>query len=273
MAAVAQSVELLVVVQAVAGSSPTSRPRSGIMHGGMDISLIIPAHNEEKVIGRCLECALRNGAGKFKEIIVVDNASTDATARIASGYPGVRVVREPRRGTGHARQTGAEHAVGDILAYIDADVEIPIGWVAYIERVFNERQDVVFLSGPYRYMREEGARYPTWLLNAVWWITPPVYWIVGYMGNGGNCAMRASALRAAGGHGREFAFYGDDTDLARRMRAVGKTLWRLRFNNVSSPRRFEQRGLVPLCFAYILNYWWPVLFGRPFSPGHHDLRR
>ena len=44
-------------------------------------------------------------------------------------------------------------------------------------------------------------------------------------------------------------------------------------NNFSSPRRFEEQGIVKTCVTYMLNYWWPVLFHRPYTPGHHDLKR
>ena len=53
----------------------------------MEISLVIPAFNEEKYIGACLDSVLRSAKGKLKEIIVVDNASTDGTARVgANGW-------------------------------------------------------------------------------------------------------------------------------------------------------------------------------------------
>lgn len=239
----------------------------------MEISLVIPAFNEEASIGRCLEAAIKNSKGKFKEIVVVDNASTDRTGEIARSYPGVTVIREDRKGTGHARQTGAENATAEILAYIDADAIIPEGWVEYIERTFEHNPKVVFLSGAYRYHRGESKRYPWWVLDAIWWFTPPVYWAVGYIGNAGNCAMRADALKKIGGHDRSLAFYGDDTDLARRFHTVGKTLWRMNFNNFSSSRRFDQEGIGQMCLKYMINYWWPVLFHRPYSPGHHDLKR
>lgn len=237
------------------------------------ISLIIPAYNEEGHIGQCLESAIKGGRGRFKEIIVVDNGSTDKTAEVASRYPGVQVVTERRKGTGNARQTGAEAASGEILAYIDADISTPPNWVDFIIKTFARRPKVVFLSGPYRYRHHAGAPYPAWWLNAIWWVTPPVYWLVGYIGNGGNCAMRADALKKIGGHDRTIAFYGDDTDLARRFYAVGKTIWTLRFYNYTSARRFYEAGVVKTCVKYVLNYWWPVLFHRPFSSGHHDLKR
>ena len=238
----------------------------------VDISLIIPAYNEEASIGLCLDMAIKNSKGKFKEIIVVDNASTDKTAEVAKQRPGVRVVQEDRKGTGHARQSGAEAASGEILAYIDADSHIPDDWVDKIERWFSNDPKLVFLSGAYRYHRHEITRYPAWFLDFVWWFSLPAYWVVGFMGNTGNCAIRAIALREVGGFDRSILFYGDDTDVSRRLHKVGKTVWSMRFYNYSSPRRFEQAGLFTTYLTYLLNYWWPVLFHRPYTPGHHFIK-
>ena len=238
------------------------------------ISLVIPAYNEEGHIGLCLESVLQVTAGRFKEIIVVNNASTDKTLEVASQFQdrGVRVITEMRKGTSHARQTGAEAATGDIIAYIDADVSLPENWIDFIERTFQDPK-VVFLSGPYRYRPHKNAPFPAWWLNAIWWVTPIADWTVGYIGNGGNCAMRAGALKQIGGHDRTIVFYGDDTDLSRRFHAVGKTIWSLRFYSYSSARRFYEVGVIRTCYNYLLNYWWPVFFHRPYMTGHHDLKR
>ncbi|MEY4747716.1 MAG: hypothetical protein RLZZ416_765 [Candidatus Parcubacteria bacterium] len=236
----------------------------------MEISLVIPAYNEEAVIGTCLETAIKNGKGRFKEIIVVDNASTDRTSEIARSYPGVTVVREERKGTGNARQTGFEHTTGDIVAYIDSDSLIPEHWVDMIEWWFNGDPNLVFLSGAYRY--HKGDYYPAWFLDFIWWFSMPAYWAVGYMGNTGNCAVRSSALKKIGGFDRSILFYGDDTDLSRRLHKVGRTVWSLQFYNYSSPRRFEQAGIFTTSWTYMLNYWWPVLFHKPFTPGHHFIK-
>lgn len=58
----------------------------------MKISLIIPAYNEEKNIRICLKKALEKAPQNLIEILVVDNASTDGTAKIASSFTKVRVV-------------------------------------------------------------------------------------------------------------------------------------------------------------------------------------
>ncbi len=86
------------------------------------ISFIIPAHNEEAWVGRCVS-AIRSGAESLDEpheIIVVDDASNDATAAIAR-QQGAQVVRVDHRQIAATRNSGAEQASGDILFFVDAD--------------------------------------------------------------------------------------------------------------------------------------------------------
>jgi glycosyltransferase involved in cell wall biosynthesis len=86
------------------------------------ISFIVPAHNEEAWIGRCVS-AIRNGTeslGEPHEIIVVDDASSDTTASIAR-QQGAQVVRVEHRQIAATRNTGAQQAHGDILFFVDAD--------------------------------------------------------------------------------------------------------------------------------------------------------
>ena len=86
------------------------------------ISFIIPAHNEEAWIGRCVS-AIRNGAkslGQPHEIIVVDDASIDATAAIAQ-QEGAQVVRVEHRQIAATRNAGAQQTHGNVLFFVDAD--------------------------------------------------------------------------------------------------------------------------------------------------------
>src|SRR4051812_20854522 len=97
----------------------------------MKISFVIPAYNEEHVIAKCIgsiQEELLNG--KYDaEIIVANNASNDRTKEIALGFPGVRVVDEPRKGVRFARQTGYMASTGELIANIDADNMLPKGWL------------------------------------------------------------------------------------------------------------------------------------------------
>ena len=82
------------------------------------ISVIIPAYNEESSIGLVLDALPQE---KIHEIIVVDNCSTDATARVAQEH-GARVVKEPRKGYGSACRKGIDELdAPDIVVFIDGD--------------------------------------------------------------------------------------------------------------------------------------------------------
>ena len=82
------------------------------------ISIIIPAYNEESSIGLVLDALPQE---KLHEIIVVDNGSTDATARVAEEH-GARVVKEPRKGYGSACLKGIDELdAPDIVVFIDGD--------------------------------------------------------------------------------------------------------------------------------------------------------
>ena len=82
------------------------------------ISIIIPAYNEESSIGLVLDALPQE---KIHEIIVVDNCSTDATARVAQEH-GARVVKEPKKGYGSACRKGIDELdAPDIVVFIDGD--------------------------------------------------------------------------------------------------------------------------------------------------------
>src|SRR3989344_9298604 len=114
----------------------------------MKVSLVVPAYNEEKYIGLCLESIVKNG-GELYEIVVVDNASTDRTAEIAAGFGRVRVVSESKKGVTRARQRGAQESSGDIIAFIDGDTRMPEHWVREVIKDFETDEKLVCLSGPY----------------------------------------------------------------------------------------------------------------------------
>jgi glycosyltransferase involved in cell wall biosynthesis len=88
------------------------------------ISVIVPAYNEESVIGDLLQelKAVLSKAEENHEVIVVDDGSTDETYSVSSSISGVRVVRHPyNKGNGAAVKTGIQKARGERLIIIDAD--------------------------------------------------------------------------------------------------------------------------------------------------------
>jgi glycosyltransferase involved in cell wall biosynthesis len=112
----------------------------------MHLSVIIPAFNEDRLIERSLQSvAISIGAnqkpGFTSEIIVVDNNSTDNTAELAR-QAGARVVFEPINQIGRARNTGAAHATGDWLLFLDADSLLSPGLFADILKLIEEGKHV-----------------------------------------------------------------------------------------------------------------------------------
>ncbi len=111
----------------------------------MKVSVIIPAHNEELNIGRCLDALLKQEEAP-DEILVVDNNSTDKTTSITRSK-GMRVIKESKQGIAYARNAGYNHASGDIIARCDADTIVPTDWIKKIKKNFKQRK-IDALAGP-----------------------------------------------------------------------------------------------------------------------------
>jgi glycosyltransferase involved in cell wall biosynthesis len=88
------------------------------------ISIVIPAHNEEQVIGRCIGSIVRDAAPGEFEVVVVTNGCTDRTAEVASAFAEVSVVDCPVASKPAALNAGDEAATGFPRMYIDADIEV-----------------------------------------------------------------------------------------------------------------------------------------------------
>jgi len=96
----------------------------------LEVSVIVPARNEEASLGACLESLVGQPGVSF-EIIVVDDGSTDRTSEIARSFAGVRLIEagplpEGWSGKSNAVYAGAQHARGEWLLFTDADtVHLP----------------------------------------------------------------------------------------------------------------------------------------------------
>ncbi len=102
------------------------------------MSVVVPVRNAEDTIAACLTSLL---AGDYpverRELIVVDNGSTDRTAEIVRSF-GVRCLHEPRRGVSHARNRGIDAARGAVIAFIDGDCLAGPTWISEIARPFED---------------------------------------------------------------------------------------------------------------------------------------
>lgn len=242
------------------------------------ISFVVPAYNEELLLPACLAAIRAEVArtGTAAEIIVVNNASTDSTAAVAAATPGVVVVDQPVKGLVQARSAGFLASRGDLVANIDADTLIPEGWLDRVLAEFARKPRLVVLSGPYDYHDvplhiRAFARafyvmgYSTYLFNKH-------VLGVGAMVQGGNFVLLRSAMEGIGGYSDAFTFYGEDTDVARRMSKVGDVVFTFRLMAKSSGRRLRGDGVMMTGLRYGTNYLWATFFRKPFTTAWNDYR-
>ncbi len=120
------------------------RVAARLSSAGPGASVIIPVHNRLDYTKRCLG-SLRAHGGGIEEIIVIDNGSTDGTARYLSGLQGVRVLRNrENRGCAAAWNHGLEAAASPWVLFLNNDVVVTEGWVeGMLEFAVRNRTDVV----------------------------------------------------------------------------------------------------------------------------------
>jgi hypothetical protein len=92
------------------------------------------------------------------------------------------------------------------------------------------------------------------------------------MVQGGNFVVKRDALAEAGGFSDTFQFYGEDTDIARRMNQVGNVTFTWKMMAQSSGRRLRGDGVVMTGIRYSANYIWATFFRKPFTSAWNDYR-
>ncbi len=246
----------------------------------MKLSFVIPAYNEAHYLPDCLNAILKQ---KEKlpydiEIIVVNNASTDRTRKIAESYAsrGIVVVNEPEKGLVRARRAGFRAATGDLIANVDADTRLTDGWIKKVMEAFAKDEKLVAFSGPFIYYdvprKVRAFTKLFYYLGYFFYLINRFILRAGSMLQGGNFVVRRSALEKAGGYNTDIDFYGEDTDVARRLSKVGKVRFAFGLPMYSSGRRLAKEGGLTMALRYGLNYFWMIFFKRPFSKVSVDVR-
>lgn len=234
------------------------------------ISVIIPAHNEAKILADTLQRNVEALGTHVKEIIIVDNASTDNTAEIAAQFSEVTIVQEPEKNLAMARHTGFEAAQGDILVFLDADTFVTKWWLDRLHKNFRNSK-VVCLSGPYIY-HDLPWYLRDLLIVGLLCTLYPFHLLVRPVVIGGNFAIRRETLMAMEGFNHKIKFYGDDSDIAKRARQHGRVKFDLRLAAKSSGRRFREQGYLKTTGLYFTNSLWVHFRGAPRHEEHQDFR-
>lgn len=212
----------------------------------MKISVVVPAYNEEALLGSCLasvKAAFAAFPGAAYELVVCDNNSTDGTAAAAAAA-GARVVFEPLRLIGMARNAGAARAEGEWLLFVDADSELSAGTLGEALALMRGGRCV----GGGALIGFDAPAPPPWgrALTGLWNLISRSLRLAA----GSFLFCRRDAFLAAGGFSPQL-YAGEELLLSRRLRRLGLAKG-LSFEiitsapHVSSGRKFRLYGFTEL---------------------------
>jgi glycosyltransferase involved in cell wall biosynthesis len=190
----------------------------------MDVSVVIPALNEELLLSRCLHGLSTQSWQRPFEVIVVDNGSTDQTRRVAAMWSDrlhLRIVTQPLRGRGSARRAGFEAAETSIILSTDADSVVPTDWISRLTEELVTHPTIVAVTS-YCYI-DDGS----WLTNRTVRVgmraSLRLYHLFRrhHLLTGSTFGVRRSAYLAAGGFDPSVDLL-EDVDLGIRLSNIGE---------------------------------------------------
>jgi glycosyltransferase involved in cell wall biosynthesis len=186
------------------------------------VSVVVCAYNAARTLPECLRSLGEVNYPDY-EVILVDDGSKDNTPEIAADFPSIQYVRQTNQGLSVARNVGAEHATGEIIAYTDADCVADADWLRCLVQAM-ESQQVDAIGGPNITPHSDG-----WSAQCV----------AASPGNpshvmlddsraehipGCNMAFRRDALLRLGGFDPQYRQAGDDVDMCWRLLDEGGSI-------------------------------------------------
>lgn len=212
------------------------------------VSIIIPTYNEEKYIGRAL-ASIKKQSFKNYEIIIGDGESKDNTAKIAKQY-GAKVLQKNCKTAAAARHTASLAAKGKILVFTGADVEAEKDWLEKIIAPI-QKGEADWVLG------KICALDGNWLDEAALSLIEPLAKIMNMLGlpyvYAENLACKKSIYTKAGGFNPALVT-GEDTELAIRLRKIGKFAFVSDAKVKVSLRRVRKWGYVKYLIFHITNF-------------------
>ena len=204
----------------------------------MDISVIVPAYNEEKYIEATLRSVKNQKTSLKRELIVADCKSTDKTVEIAKRYAD-KIVVSPKRDVAIARNSGAAVARGRKLVFIDSDTEILPDYLEFIYKKFEKTPHLVGLSTSFKFSKqspklifaEEVTNAYLIMRSQIGLATLPGF---------NTCALK-DKFEKVGGFKSGLL---EDVQLSRDLNLLGKTEYLLEKKVITSSRKLERWGLL-----------------------------
>jgi peptidoglycan/xylan/chitin deacetylase (PgdA/CDA1 family) len=227
------------------------------------ISVVIPALNEERLLPGCLE-SLRNQDYKGEyEIIVVDNGSTDDTAKIARNFGAKVVPCSERKSVFYARQVGAEAACGDIIAQADADTVYPRNWLITIADCFSSHPDAVAVTGRFIYKDPPSwAGFEYFLRDCANRLTAALFGRP-LLVSGATFAFRRSAFLNVGGY-QDSSYSADQYGISSRLSKMGKVAYDRNLYALTSSRSVRKPLFICIMEGSVHIGRWGAYMGRGY---------
>lgn len=220
-----------------------------------DVSIIIPAYNEEKYIGAALSSLRRQKSSLTYEIIVGDGNCTDNTAKIAKDY-GAKVVNESYNTPSGGRHAAAKAAKGRLFFFVSADVELCPGWLEGMAAAFKDRK-VTWAIGRIKPFNGNALEdFGALILNGLAYLLNPLG--IAYV-NADNLAARSDAYFKAGGFNPKIVT-AEDTDLGKRLMKGGKFAFAKKACVLLSMRRVRKWGYFRFIVFHTSNFFAANLF-------------
>jgi glycosyltransferase involved in cell wall biosynthesis len=224
----------------------------------VEISVIVPALNEEKYINNVIK-GLKAQSFRDFETIIVDGGSTDKTCEIAK--ESARIIVDKRKGIGRARNTGAKVAKGKILVFIDADTKPSKGLLKAYHDTFKSNS-VVAATGPILPLEKTNKRIAVGykVVSIVFVRTSIVIGRPSVVGS--NFAVRAETFRKVKGFNPELLTY-EDWDLSARLKKYGAITYSKSALVYTSARRVVAWGVFGYFKYHVGNMFMYHIFKRP----------
>ncbi|MBI1863305.1 glycosyltransferase [Candidatus Microgenomates bacterium] len=219
----------------------------------MLISVVVPTYNEEKNIGQTLDSIQKLKHPHFDiEILVVDSSSTDKTPAIVRQH-NVKLINEPARGIGRARQRGVLAARGQIVAFTDADTIVPADWLETLVATLREKN----VSGAYGFyhIAEGWWAYRLWINRVLPFIMIAGSIVGFHLAPGQNMAFWRDKALSVGGFDESLTIF-EDMEMMSALRKVGRVRYLPRLLVVSSGRRgLEKWGFFTRCITSLWKHY------------------
>jgi glycosyltransferase involved in cell wall biosynthesis len=208
----------------------------------VDVSIIVPALNEEKNIKDCLRSLRAQETKKDFEVIVSDSGSKDRTIELAEKY--ADKVVSSKKGISVGRNAGAKSAKGDVLIFVDSDSSIPKNYVDSVAPILEDKR-ICGVSCAFEFDKK------TKKLKLISDICNRYLVLRGMEGKGEilgfNNAFRARDFRKVGGFPKVPL---EDHVIARKLWKIGRVVFLPEPKAITSSRRIDEQGTLDTVLYY-----------------------